>query len=114
MNAQDDGRYSSQYAVDHCVCAYCWGVLVQRYDDDERRWVAVCAENETHIGYHHNAFKTSEIDRHTFAYQEVKEYYRQTPYASEFGLTPRLTGAALQDHAAELKHMLGRDDSGLF
>lgn len=114
MIPRDDGRYSAQYAADHCVCAYCWGVLVQRLDNEQGKWVAVCAENESHIGYHHAAFKTSEISRHTIAFMEVREYYRQTTYAQEFGLTPRLTGAALQDHAAKLKRVLGSDDSGIF
>jgi hypothetical protein len=110
----NDGRYASQYAVDHCVCAYCWGVLVQRFDDELHRWVAVCADNDQHIGFHHIAFKAGEIDRHSIVYADVKNFYRETCYAKEFGLTPKLTGAALIDHAAKLKRMLGRDNSGLF
>lgn len=111
---RDDGRYSSQYAVDHCVCAYCWSPLIQRYDEDEGRWYAVCADNDQHVGFHHRAFKVSEIDRHSVLYADVKNFYRETCYAADFGLTPKLTGAALQDRAAQLKRMLGRDDSGLF
>jgi hypothetical protein len=109
-----DGRYFAQYAADHCVCAYCWGVLTQIFDEDEQRWLAVCAEDDTHTGSHHQAYKAREIEKHSVSYQEVKEFYRETPFAAGFGLSPRLTGQALQDHYATLKRVLGRDDLGLF
>jgi hypothetical protein len=88
--------------------------LSQIYAEDERKWVAVCAEDETHVGYHHQAYKAREIEKHSVSYQEVKAFYRETPFAAGFGLEPRLTGQALQDRFATLKHVLGRDDTGLF
>jgi len=105
-----DGRYIAQYAADHCVCAYCWSPLSQRFDADSGMWEAVCAANEAHVGYHHQAFKDSEISKHTVTAFEVKEFYRETSFAAGFGLTPRLHGQALQDHVAAMKRMLGRDD----
>jgi hypothetical protein len=108
-----DGRYTAQYLVDRCVCAYCWQPLAQRYDEDARRWFAECANNPAHVGYHHRIFKEKQIDAHTFEAHEVSEFYRRTPYAAGLGYAPPLEGQALTDHAAHLKRMLGRDDSGL-
>jgi hypothetical protein len=108
--AHDDGRYIAQYAADHCVCAYCWSPLAQRFDEESGMWEAVCSANEAHVGYHHIAFKDSEISKHSLTAFEIKEFYRETSFAAGFGLTPRLHGQALQDHVAALKRMLGRDD----
>ncbi len=107
-----DGRFEAQYAEDHMVCAYCWGKLTQRYDADDGRWYAVCAANEAHIGFHHVVFKEREISRDTVTSAEIRDFYRRSAFAAEFGLTPPLTGQALQDQLASMKRVLGRDDSG--
>ncbi len=115
MSGSDsDGRFFAQYAQDHCVCAYCWGPLVQIYDEETHQWVALCAANSAHVGYHHQAFKDAEINKHTTTYMEVREFYRQTVFAPEFGLTPRLTGQPLIDHAKAMKRQLGRVDDRLY
>lgn len=109
----DDGRYAAQYAADHCVCAYCWGVLTQQYDEDDRRWYAVCAANPAHLGFHHKVFKEMTIDAHGFEAMEVQDFYSRTPFAEELGYAKPLSGQELIDHVQKMKRMLGRDDSGL-
>jgi hypothetical protein len=108
-----DGRYYAQYAVDHCVCAYCWGPLTQIFDEDEGKWKAVCAANELHRGFHHAFYKQSEIDRHSIEVMQIKEFYRRTEFAAGFGLEPPLHGAELKARLEKYRKVLGRDDSGL-
>jgi len=111
--SNDDGRRAAQYAVDHCVCGYCWGVLIQVFDDDSDSWLAVCADNDQHVGFHHVGFKNREVERHSHDYMATVEFYRQSEYAADFGLTPRLSGAALQEQFKRNRRALGRDDTGL-
>lgn len=110
---RDDGRYFAQYAADHCVCAYCWSPLVQIWDEDDQRWKAVCSDEPAHIGYHHQAFKSAQIDRHAIDSLDICEFYRESGYANAFGLTPRLQGRALQDRFQQLRAVMRGDDSAL-
>src|SRR5512141_905077 len=109
-----DGRLAAMYEARHCVCAYCWGVLVERYDDERGGWLAECAAyGPDHQGVHHDAYKSATIATNTFAAWEVEDFYRRTEYAAGFGLTPPLTGEALQAKLAANKKALGRSGGGL-
>ena len=107
MSSADDGRVFSQYAEDHCVCAYCWSPMMQVYTED--RWIAVCSLNRDHVGTHHQAFKDAEIQKHSVTVGEVSELYRRTEFADELGLARPVTGKALQEKFQENRRLLRGD-----
>jgi len=109
---QDDGRTASAHAAQWCVCGYCWGPVVERYDEELKRWYASCS-NELHRGFHHFVFVERTKSAHALEVLEVKHFYSRTPLAAALGFEPPLTGDALQARLKQNKQVLGQSDLNL-
>ena len=108
-SADPDGRYTATHIARYYVCGHCWQPLVVKHIAD--RWQAVCGTDDRHIGFHDARAVERVKQQSSFDYLEFVSFYRETEFASSFGLKSR---EAWADILKRNKRALGRDECYLF
>lgn len=116
LTVQDDGRSLAAYLVSHCLCRWCWGLLVERFDEEGepgRRWYASCAEwGSLHQGFHQKTWvERVKIDSRLEAV-EIIGFYRETEWAESLGIK-RKEVLTPEERLKLGRQRLGRDGGGI-